>query len=524
MDVTTRWLRPAGAALGAVFVLLGCGCSSLTPQIFSDRLIAEPASDAGTDVTKKGPPATFDEAYADAALVQRRYVTAVRDQGNATPALSAGLIGLSAVTLFKAVTGANTRDMAGAGVLGAAAWAYGTNTDSKARRDVYRAGAEALSCAMLAVEPLRKGQTSLGKATDTASENTLYGRSAAVRLALSNLSALREQHAALKQPLLVATAAEPQKCTRQKVPAACAIPGGATADERAALEAACKRQPPRIEQRCTPGRPAGTREVAANPAVLTAFASADTEAKAAQRELRAAQRVIGMLEEAGPALWKKSVQIQLSVSTEVEKTVPDLASVLAAGQGMRSVALGITGLEAFKPPEAKVPVGAAEGEEDVRALASNDREALAALDAAVAALRQARTRLDDLVSGSVGAGHADVRKALNECSVKLTGVKLLVTPAGDNISVALGATQSFFVSGGTGAPSGAIVSGAKVGPLPMRIDGGQIFFDYKAEGVAAGDSVILRFTDGARPAGHRDRKSTRLNSSHTLASRMPSSA
>jgi hypothetical protein len=110
--------------------------------------------------------------------------------------------------------------------------------------------------------------------------------------------------------------------------------------------------------------------------------------------------------------------------------------------------------------------------------------------------------LDDLVSGSVGSGHAEVRKTLNDCSVKLTGVKLLVTPAGDNVSVPFGGSVSFFVSGGTGVPSGAVVSGPKQGGLPLRLDAGQFRFEYRPDGMAVGDSVVVRFTDGAAQAEH----------------------
>ena len=48
-------------------------------------------------------------------------------------------------------------------------------------------------------------------------------------------------------------------------------------------------------------------------------------------------------------------------------------------------------------------------------------------------------------------------------------------------------------------------------------------FTYRQNGDYLIPNIIIRKT---KPLGHygRDRKSTRLNSSHTLASRMPSSA
>jgi hypothetical protein len=495
MNASVLWVKLSLVLLGGA-TLFSAGCSSLSPQIFSERLMVDPGAAAGISTSEHKPPATFEEAYEDAALIQRRYLTAVRDQGNAVPALSAGLIGLSALAMFKSVTGTNTQDMAGAGVLGASAWAFGSTMDSKPRRDVYRAGAEALSCAMAAVEPLRKGQQSLGKPTDPSSKDTLYGRRAAVNDALANLAALRDWHAALLNRQEVDTVVERQDCSAAAQPAPCEVPVGATADERASLERACNAKP-RPKKVCKMVKEPRTTTIAPDPLVTTVFNKARDEADGASRQLKNAKRAIDTLEEAGPALWKKSVSIQIAVSTEVDKTIPDLASVLAAGQGMRSVAFGISGLDALKP------IGGVQGKlEQVRTLSQVDRAAVDAIIAATSALRQARVRLDDLVTGSLGAGHAEFRKTLNECSVKLTGVKLLVTPSGDSISVALGSTASFFVSGGTGVPSGTVVTGPKQGALPLRLDAGQFRFDYKVEGVTAGDSVILRFTDGAGQAEH----------------------
>ena len=45
------------------------------------------------------------EAYRRAAVLRGRYLQAVEEQGNAGSQLGAGLLGLSAVALFKGVTG-----------------------------------------------------------------------------------------------------------------------------------------------------------------------------------------------------------------------------------------------------------------------------------------------------------------------------------------------------------------------------------------------------------------------------------
>ena len=50
-----------------------------------------------TDGKTAAPPKTLEEAYEDTAEVQRPYFTAVRDQGNAPPRVSLGVIGLSGI-------------------------------------------------------------------------------------------------------------------------------------------------------------------------------------------------------------------------------------------------------------------------------------------------------------------------------------------------------------------------------------------------------------------------------------------
>lgn len=479
-------------ALVACLALLASGCSSLTPQIFSERLLAQRDADGKYKMETSEPPPSLELAYADAAFVQRRYISAVQDQGNATPQISAALIGLSALTLFKAITGANTNDLAAAGIVGSTVWVYGNTLLSKPRLDVYRAGADALMCAMAAVEPLRKGQQTLGQPTDGAEEETLYGRRAAVTKYRAALESLLRQHASLTDIVVTDVPGQPKQCKVIAVPATCpAIPAGTPKDEVTLLQARCRKLPSRKVERCTQETPAGKRSVAAPAAAFAAVSEARTQITGAAQQLKSAGRVIDTLTEAGPLLWKKSVQIQLMVSAEVDKTVPDLASVLAAAGGMRDIGFALTGFTGFKP-------GTAQGVSKARGLTQDQSQAVKAIEDATDALRDARVALEDLAGTSLGTGHAQARKTLNDCALKVSGVKLNVTPAGDSIPVALGGSTVFFVSGGSGVPSGAVISGPKPAPLPLKLEGGQFRFEFATpQGVAVGDTLMLRFSDGA---------------------------
>lgn len=255
--------------LGATALAGLFGCSGLSPQIFSERLMV-PSGAEGTTTTVTQPPKTLDEAYADAAHVQSLYLTAVRDQGNLIPRLSAGLLGLSAVALYQGLTSPSTDSLAAFGALGAAAFGYGRLVASPTRLDVYRAGAEALSCAMGAVEPLRVGQARLGQAGDDPTKSTLYGAIAQVRQQRNRLEALLDRDGAL---LVSATEAVPGRAgsartVKRRAPACNPPPKGTPPEVALALKAQCERQPtveavitiPRTEpSTITRSAPAGLR-------------------------------------------------------------------------------------------------------------------------------------------------------------------------------------------------------------------------------------------------------------------------
>lgn len=161
-NLTRRGRAAAPYARLVGLILLGVlgGCSTLSPQIFSDRLLVtgkNAAAGTGTAVAVKDANADVEKAKAEIETVQRRYLTAVSNLSKIPPRVSAALIGISSFALFKALTGGSTDDIAGAGVAGSAAWAYGTTMTSRPRQLVYIEGARALNCAVVATEPYNKG-------------------------------------------------------------------------------------------------------------------------------------------------------------------------------------------------------------------------------------------------------------------------------------------------------------------------------------------------------------------------------
>lgn len=475
-------------------------CSTLAPQIFSERLRIERGADGKYAGGKEDRPASLEEIYADVRLVQRRYVSAVEEQANAVPQLSAGLIGLSALALFKTVTHPNTTDMAAVGTVGAAGYAYGNTLISRPRWGVYRAGADALMCALNAAEPFRKGQAMLGQAGDDGTKVTLYGQRAALRRHSAELRALLDRHQDLNQARPAEVPVVNRSCAdlRPKCPS---VPPGATAEEASLLLGDCRVRQRAWDARCTGTSGGGSRTELAAPEAKSLFALAQTELAAADRAAQHAGKVISVLEEAGPLLWDRAVRIQLKVSEEVDKTLPDLASVMAAGQGLRETALSVSGADGFKSKTSDI--GAAQGRSDAtRRLSQDDRARLDRIEGALTQLRAARVRLDDLNQDSLGAGYAKARKAMGECTVKVNGALLRVFPAGDKLSLALGDTISFFVSSGGNVPTAQVEAGNNSTSLPVRLEGGQFRFDYTAGGVAAGDVLTVHIRDSGSTAEH----------------------
>lgn len=487
------------------FILLSllAGCSSLTPQIFSERLQVYRNANNKYELVTKEEDVTLDLAYADAAFVRKRYITAMQDQGNAVPQLSAALLGLSAATLFKGLTNPNTTDIAGAGVLGSAGWAMGNTLLSKPRLDVYRSGARALTCAMAAVEPVRRVATGLGAPGDRPEAKTVHGGLAGVQEQRDALDLLIAQHEEMSQPLPEKVAAVPARTQTVSKRRPCpAVPAGTSAAQSLVLQAECAKLPP-IQSTVVveAAKPEGTIEQQPSPAVRAAFKRARREVQLADGTLDTGQKALAAAGNAGALLWKKSAEIQLAVSEQVDKNMPDLASVMRAAQGMRDS--GFLQGGAAVPAAAASAAADAHGADKQRQQSASDRAALREIQQATLKLGRARAALDRRLRPFTGLDEPNLIGQLNSCSVDVTGVRLAVTPAGDEVTVAIGSTQVFFVSGGSGVPRADVVAGPTTAALQFRPEGGQFRFEFTPPtGVEAGDSLLVRFTDGAGAATH----------------------
>ncbi|MBQ0946386.1 hypothetical protein KAK07_23825 [Ideonella sp. 4Y16] len=505
MRKSIRLHRPA-----LLVLVLLAGCSSLTPQIFSERLQVHTGIDGKYVLADAVPQIELELAYADAAFVRQRYITALQDQGNAVPQLSTVLLGLSALTLFKGLTHPDTNDLAGAGVLGSAGWAMGNTLLSRPRLDVYRAGARALTCAMAAVEPIRRVANDLGDPSDAPGAKTVYGASLSVEQASENLQTLLERNAGLAQELTVPIPEiKPTTRTVRRRPA-CNIPKDASATEALDLRAACDKRPDIVTtETVDKGRAAGEETVRPAPAAMAAFKRAQRELALAGGVLATAQKAIGANANAGGLLWKKSADIQLAVSEQVDKTVPDLASVMRAAQGMRDSGFLPSGAA---PPAPATPANPAVnagnaaaqgGGAKVRTLDAAAQQSVQEIERASERLGRLRATLDRRVRPFTGLDEPNLINQLNGCSVDTTGVRLAVTPSGEEITVALGTTQVFFVSGGSGVPRADVVAGPTAATVDFKPEGGQFRFEFKPPAsLVAGDALLLRFTDGAGAASH----------------------
>lgn len=491
------------------FVLLSllAGCSSLTPHIFSERLQVYRNADNKYVLVNKEEDITLDLAYADAAFVRKRYITALQDQGNAVPQLSAALLGLSAVTLFKGLTNPNTTDLAGAGVLGSAGWAMGNTLLSRPRLDVYRSGARALTCAMAAVEPVRRVSKGLGAPGDRPEAMTVHGGMAEVQGLRNALDLLIAQHEEMSESLPTKVAAGPARTQTVSKRRPCpAVPAGTSAAKALVLQAECAKLPPiqsTIVVDTNKRDGSSTTELQPSPAMRAAFKHAKREVQLADGTLDTAQKALAAAGNAGALLWKKSAEIQLAVSEQVDKNMPDLASVMRAAQGMRDSGFLQSGAAVPAAAAAASAAAEAQGEDKQRQQSAADRAALREIQQATLNLGRARAALDRRLRPFTGLDEPNLVGQLNSCSVEVTGVRLAVTPAGDEVTVAIGSTQVFFVSGGSGVPRADVVAGPTTAALKFNPEGGQFRFEFTPPpGVEAGDSLLIRFTDGAGAATH----------------------
>src|SRR5262245_39627644 len=91
----------------AATVGAGSGGCALSPQVFSDDLKKKSENDNPASVSLE----SVAEVTADIGTVQRAYISKVKGMSQLAPATSAALIGISALALYKGMTGGNSKDI-----------------------------------------------------------------------------------------------------------------------------------------------------------------------------------------------------------------------------------------------------------------------------------------------------------------------------------------------------------------------------------------------------------------------------
>lgn len=476
------------ARLSVTCLLVLQGCTPLSPQIFSDDMLkADESSDLKVTVV---------EAKAGAMQAMHRYTAAVQELSGLTPKIGAGLIGLSALALLKSISHSSGTDIAGVGVVGSAAYLYGSTMVSKPRQAIYLAGSRALACAVAASAPYDVSEDEQFDLQDELAEMTL--QSSKLQLTLSRHSDVLgnlNRPVAARKPAATCSSQLRPSCER---PAA--AEAAASADERKVFAERCAAVRSEWEQLCA-AKPATTVLETPNPLLSRAKTQADAELQAANLLEIQVVALQGKLRSAGSDLRWQSQQVQLRVSEEVLKTEPDLSLILAATRSSRGTALILSGAAALKSPDSELQAGVRGATKATRQLDASALDALNKIEVATFYLRLARRTLSNRVA-PIEQAVRGLRTTLQQCEVSVPGIALQVHPDVDEIAVPSGGKQVFHVWAGMGRAvmaSVASLGGGKSGTATPEPDG--VRFTYVAPDTGIGPSgESLLFTDISRQA------------------------
>lgn len=522
-----RWpQRRAGVAGAALIAQAIAGCSTLSPQIFSPRFdptlapcvasaASAPASSASAATGCRPVTVTIDSAIDDAVDLQGRYLKAVREHSELGAGSSAALIVVSALAVFKGVTHPSSKDLAGLGVLGSGAYVYASTMVSRARQQLYLAGAESLECAVAATRPYHFGPGSTWVSGD---DGSLEGRIRKGEEALAQLVAAMAPLQAL-QVTREFTESAPKREAAPECQALSAAPAppaasGMPANDRERLAALRQRNTDELRDRCKPTAAKVVRETPNldGTAHLNALKKAQ---RALERLVGQARRQLGEIDGAGNRLWSRTTSIQLQVAAEVLKTEPDITAVRNAAQSLKAGAISLAGAGAFPAaPTASaagddVPTGKAHasgtaGAIDRRTARRPDPE-IDQAQLALNAARGAHARLDEKL-GELKQRLDAVRTPLDKCGSVIAQRQLTVAPGDVELEVGAGQTQAFLVSGGSGIPSGNAVTDATKATraLPSAtIEGGQFKLVYTPPDKATdGQRETVTLVDGSGQLQH----------------------
>ena len=325
--VNTAWFcrRPAWTdwcrVLAGLLVTALTGCATTDPTyVFAEQGMAPPT--AASAPLPAASVTDLGQAIALAREAQRQWAESARGEADRKRAVSAGLIGLSAVALIKGVTSPNAKDLAGIGAAGAGLYAWGSTMTSSARNAIYREGIASLACAVEAVAPYSNPQW-LGTGNQPAISKLIEDAQTAESRIDDRVAQLQPLNVSRER--IVPGRVLPAACSQLKTTNCTAAPTGSP---QAQL---CEQ----LKSDCVP-RATSTVEEKPHPDLTAALKGADDEKSKLQSAVDRATARQGEAVSAGAWLWRTGVEIEQRVREGVQKTEPDLATVLSVSQALKS--------------------------------------------------------------------------------------------------------------------------------------------------------------------------------------------
>jgi hypothetical protein len=319
-----------------IFSLVGAvaSCTSVqTPRSFPSSMA--PCVASSKNHCQVIPPVSEEAKQTVAGQIQEterlqaEYVGYIQDLAGLSPTLNVGLIGLSALSLYKGITNPNSSDLAAAGAIGSAAFAYGNQANTKQRQQIYLSGFTALICATSAAQPYNFPGIDFKKLNSDAQ---------------NALAALRKTRAEVAYLSRTVTVTQPEhtlvsNCTANQKPYNC---------EGKSDKVACEKVNQNLAKVCQSKTVPEKKTVTGPSAEFTsALEQADTLIAAAEKNIDAMSALKGRIDQMAGQLKSTREDIAAAVEKERVKLEPDLNNVPATLQGLRDTAKKISGAGAF---------------------------------------------------------------------------------------------------------------------------------------------------------------------------------
>lgn len=360
--------------------MVGCATTE-KPYVFPEQGATKQAVDATSIPSAQA--LTVGQVLGLAHEAKRQWAESVRGESDRRRGVSAGLIGLSTIALLKGVTSPNARDMAGLGAASAGLFAWGSTQTSTTRNTIYREGIVTMSCAIEVVEPFNSAEW-IGSGTQTVEKLIDDAQAAQAKLdewieRLRPFNVAEEKDVPAKAPPSACTALSSPSCTA-------AAPNSAEAKICDGLR-----------PQCVP-RAASKMVRSPDPAFAGLMAAAQSESQAVDKVIGKALQMKGRSLQLTGWLLQTGTEIEAKVREGVEKTEPDLATVLSVSQAMKSPP------SADKPAPSGTGASAAEGTAHSKPNASNTLstaakpEGMTDLQASVTASQASRRPLERRIS------------------------------------------------------------------------------------------------------------------------------